>query len=69
MTPTTTNILLIILGSVSGIMILVMISLGIKFWRLMNSVHKVTRLFGDEADALRKLLKKIREGILNSLEK
>lgn len=69
MEPTTTNILLIILGSVSGLTIIILIALGIKLWRMMNSIHKITRLFGDEADAVRKILKKVREGIISAIEK
>lgn len=63
MEPTTTNILLIILGSVSGVLIIVSIIIGIQISRLLRSLNKIASLFSDEADHMHKIIKKVRTKI------
>ena len=67
MEPTTTNILLIILGSVSGLLILIIILLGIKMWRLLNTIHRITSVFADEADHIKSVLKYVRKKVEHTI--
>ncbi len=61
MEPTTTNILLIMLGAVSGIVIIILIVIGIQVARLLSAIHRITSVFADEADHVRHVGRKIRE--------
>ena len=65
---TTTTILLIILGSVSGILIILLVTIGIQVWRLLNTLQKIASLFGDEADHMHKIIKKVRTKVHAILE-
>lgn len=67
MEPITTNVLLIILGSVSGVLILLLIIIGFQISKLLRTLQKVASLFGDEADHMQKIIKKVRTKIHNIL--
>lgn len=64
----TTTILLIILGSVSGILILLLIVIGLQIWKLIHTLQKVANLFSDEASHIQKIIEKTRNKIHKILE-
>ncbi len=59
----TTTILLIILGSVSGILILLLITLGFQIWKLIRTLQHIASIFSDEADHAKNIVKKVRTKI------
>lgn len=64
----TTTILLIILGSVSGILILLLITIGFQIWKLIRTLQKVANLFANEADHMQKIISKVRNKVHSILE-
>lgn len=64
----TTTILLIILGSVSGILILLLITIGFQIWKLIRTLQRVASLFSDEADHMQKIINKVRTKVHDILE-
>jgi hypothetical protein len=68
MEPITTNVLLIILGSVSGVLILLLIIIGFQISKLLQTLQKVASLFGDEADHMQKIISKVRAKIHKILD-
>lgn len=65
---TTTIILLIILGSVSFVLIAVVLFIGIKIWMILKKIESVISFFSDETDQVRGIIKKIRTKIHNIIE-
>ena len=59
----TTTILLIILGSVSGILILLLITLGFQIWKLIRTLQHIASILSDEADHAKNIVKKVRTKI------
>lgn len=68
MEPTTTTILLIILGAVSFILITILIVIGFQIWKLVRTFQKVANLFSDEASHIQKIIEKTRNKIHKILE-
>jgi hypothetical protein len=64
----TTTILLIILGSVSGILILLLITIGFQIWKLIRTLQRVASLFSNEADHMQKIISKVRNKVHKILE-
>ena len=64
----TTTILLIILGSVSGILILLLITIGFQVWKLMRTLQRVASLFSNEAKKKKKIISKVRNKVHKILE-
>lgn len=68
MEPITTNILLIILGSVSAVLIILLIIIGFQIWKLIRTLQRVANLFANEADHMQKIIGKVRSKIHSILE-
>ncbi len=65
---TMTTTLLIILGSVSGVLILILIILGIQIWRLIHTLQKIANVFADETDHVRNIFRKARAKVSSMME-
>jgi hypothetical protein len=59
----TTTTLLIILGSVSGVLILILIVIGIQISRLLRKLNHIATIFSDEADHAKNIVTKVRKKI------
>ncbi len=68
MEPTTTTILLIILGIVSFILITILVVIGFQIWKLVRTLQKVANLFSDETSHIQKIIEKTRNKIHKILE-
>ena len=64
----TTTILLIILGSVSGILILLLITIGFKVLKLRRTMQSVASILTNEADNIQKIISKVRNKVHKILE-
>ncbi len=62
-----TFILLIILGSVSGILILLLLIVGLQIWKLFKTVQHIANVFSDEAEHVKNIAKKVRMKIHSAL--
>lgn len=58
-----TTILLIILGSLSGILILLLITIGYQIWKLFKTLQRIANIFSDEADHAKNIVRKVRTKI------
>jgi len=65
---TTSTILLILLVSVSGLLIVILIALGYKIWKIVSALERITSLFSDETDQVKHIMKKVRTKIHSILE-
>ncbi len=63
MEPTTTTILLIILGAVSFILIAILVIIGLQIWKLVRTLQHIATIFSDEADHAKNIVKKVRTKI------
>lgn len=68
MEPTTTTILLIILGAVSFILIAILVIIGLQIWKLVRTLQHIATVFSDEADHAKNIVKKVRTKIHSILE-
>lgn len=63
MEPTTTTILLIVLGAVSFILIVILVIIGFQIWKLIRTLQHIATIFSDEADHAKNIVKKVRTKI------
>ncbi len=62
MEPTTTT-LLIILGSVSFVLIIILVVIGFQIWKLIKTLQRIASVFADEADHAKNIIGKVRKKI------
>lgn len=67
MEPTTTT-LLIILGSVSFVLIIILVVIGFQIWRLIRTLQRIASVFADETDHAKNIIRKVRKKIHSILE-